>query len=301
MYQAQGIIPALVSPIDSSGVLKEASFRTLIEYLLENGVHGLFVNGSQGEFYALSAQEKEKILEIAIDQNRGRVPIYAGVGAVTTREAVILAKTSQKVGANALSAITPYFIKPTEKELYTYYKAIADAVSLPVLLYGNPDRTNVALSPNLVAKLSHIENIVGIKDSSGDFTLTSEYIRLLGSTGFQVLAGRDTLILATLVYGGVGAIAASANVAPKLVVEIYEAYQQGDLVRALEAQYKIAPLRMAFNLGTFPVVIKEALRLIGIDMGLTIPPVEGIAPLQRRELRRILQELDLPVRSDRGS
>jgi 4-hydroxy-tetrahydrodipicolinate synthase len=301
MYQARGIIPALVSPIDSSGVLKEASFRALIEYLLDNGVHGLFINGSQGEFYALSAQEKEKILEIAIDQNRSRVPIYAGVGAVTTREAVILAKTSQKVGANALSAITPYFIKPTEKELYAYYKAIADAVSLPVLLYGNPDRTNVALSPNLVAKLSHIENIVGIKDSSGDFTLTSEYIRLLSSKGFQVLAGRDTLILATLVYGGVGAIAASANVAPKLVVEIDEAYKQGDLVRALEAQHKIAPLRMAFNLGTFPVVIKEALRLIGIDMGLTILPVEGIAASQRLVLRRILQELELPVRPDRGS
>ena len=295
MFQPGGIIPAVVSPIDDSGLIKEASFLNLIDYLLENGVHGLFINGSQGEFYALNMQEKQKILEIAVDHNQGRVPVYAGVGAVTTREAVALAKASEKVGADALSAITPYFIKPNENELYNYYKAIADAVSLPVLLYGNPDRTNVILSTNLVSNLAGIENIVGIKDSSGDFTLTSEYIRLLSSKGFQVLAGRDTLILATLVYGGAGAIAASANVVPKLVVEIYEAFRRGDLETALAAQHKIAPLRMAFTLGSFPVVIKEALKMIGLDLGLTFHPIEGLEASRREELRKILLELDLPV------
>jgi 4-hydroxy-tetrahydrodipicolinate synthase len=295
MFQAHGIIPALVSPVDDAGPVRERDFRRLIDYQLDNGVHGLFVNGSQGEFYALSAREKREILEITVDQNRGRVPVYAGVGAVTTREAVVLARSAEEVGADALSAITPYFIRPNDQELYDYYRAIAAAVSLPVLLYGNPDRTNVALSTELVARLSDIENIVGIKDSSGDFTLTSEYIRLLAPRAFQVLAGRDTLILATLVYGGVGAIAASANVAPSLAVRIYESVQQGNLPEAVEAQRRLSSLRMAFALGTFPVVIKEALRMMGIDVGSAMRPVAGLEGEHREILQRILLGLQVPL------
>lgn len=288
MFKAEGIIPAVVSPVDDTGQIREDTFRRLINYLLENGVHGLFVNGSQGEFYALTPPEKQKVLEIAIDKVNGRIPVYAGVGAVATREVVALAKMAEKAGAQALSAITPYYIKPDEDELYDYYREIAEATSLPVLLYTNPSRTNVPLSTRLVCRLAEIDNIVGIKDSSGDLTQTAEYIRLLSHKGFQVLAGRDTLILATLVYGGTGAIAATANVIPKIVVEIYEAYKRGDLKSALEAQYKLAPLRIAFDLGTFPVVIKEALRLIGFDLGPAIRPIKGIKPDKLEELKNIL-------------
>ena len=295
MLDIHGIIPAVVSPVDDSGTIKEKAFRTLIDYLIQGGVHGLFINGSQGEFYALSLGEKQRVLEIAIDQTQGRIPIFAGVGAVTTREAVALAEMSQQAGADALSALTPYFINPSEEELYLYFTSIARSASVPILLYGNPSRTNVALSPSLVTRLSEIENIIGIKDSSGDFTLTSEYIRLLGKNGFKVLAGRDTLILATLVYGGVGAIAASGNVAPKVVVEIYEAFMRGDMNGALAAQQRIAPLRLAFTLGTFPVVIKEALRMIGIDMGSAIKPVEGLDKEKRDQLRKILLKLNVPL------
>jgi len=288
LFKAEGIIPAVVSPVDDTGQIREDTFRRLINYLLENGVHGLFVNGSQGEFYALTPPEKQKVLEIAIDKVNGRIPVYAGVGAVATREVVALAKMAEKAGAQALSAITPYYIKPDEDELYDYYREIAEATSLPVLLYTNPSRTNVPLSTRLVCRLAEIDNIVGIKDSSGDLTQTAEYIRLLSHKGFQVLAGRDTLILATLVYGGTGAIAATANVIPKIVVEIYEAYKRGDLKSALEAQYKLAPLRIAFDLGTFPVVIKEALRLIGFDLGPAIRPIKGIKPDKLEELKNIL-------------
>lgn len=293
MFKAEGIIPAVVSPVDERGNLRESSFRRLINYLIENGVHGLFINGSQGEFYALTLEEKQKVLEIAIDEVNGRVPVYAGVGAVTTREAVKLAQMAEKAGAQALSAITPYFIKPDEDELYEYYLEIANSVSIPILLYANPSRTNVSLSVRLVSRLAEVDNIVGIKDSSGDLTLTAEYIRLLSNRGFQVLAGRDTLILGTLVYGGTGAIAATANVVPRLVVSIYEYFKKGNLKSALEAQYKLAPLRIAFDLGTFPVVIKEALRLIGFDLGSAIRPVKEIKPEKREELKKILIDLGL--------
>jgi len=295
MFKAQGIIPAMVSPVDDSGQVRQAELRRLTDYLIANGVHGLFVNGSQGEFYATTSQEKQAILEIVADQTRGRVPVFAGVGAVTTREAVALARMSERCGAQALTAVTPYFIKPNDEELYQHYRAIAAATALPLYLYPNPARTNVPMPVSLVTRLAKIDNIVGIKDSSGDLTMTGEYIRVLGTQGFQVLAGRDTLILATLVYGGSGAIAATANVAPKQVVAIYEAFQRGDLAAARAAQYRLAPLRLAFDLGSFPVVIKEALRLIGYDVGPAIQPVGGMAPDKLETLRQILREMDLEV------
>jgi 4-hydroxy-tetrahydrodipicolinate synthase len=150
----------------------------------------------------------------------------------------------------------------------------------------------VNLSANFVVRASGIDNIVGIKDSSGDLTLTAEYIRRTDKT-FSVLAGRDTLIYGTLCYGGKGAIAATANVAPRVIVEIYEAFVAGDMKRSLEAQFRLAPLRMAFELGTFPVVIKEALNLIGIEAGVGISPVGAIKPQAKDELKKILREMGL--------
>ena len=160
-----------------------------------------------------------------------------------------------------------------------------------MLLYNNPARTGINISANFVVRASKIENIVGIKDSSGDFTLTAEYIRRTDES-FSVLAGRDTLIYGTLCYGGKGAIAATANVAPKVIVEIYEAFMAGDMKRSLAAQFRLAPLRLAFELGTFPVVIKEALNLIGIEAGAAIAPVGGIKPEAREELKKILKEME---------
>jgi 4-hydroxy-tetrahydrodipicolinate synthase len=268
------------------------ALRRLTNHLIKGGVHGLFPVGSQGEFYALTFGEKKRIIEVVVEETRGRVPVYAGTGAVTTREAITLTQMAEAAGVNAVSVITPYFIRPNEAELFEFYAAIAKATKLPVLLYNNPPRTGVNLSADFVVRASKIENIVGIKDSSGDLTLSSEYIRRTGEN-FSVLAGRDTLIYGTLCYGGKGAIAATANVAPKAVVEIYEAFQAGDWKRSLEAQFRLAPLRLAFDLGTFPVVIKEALNLIGIDAGVGIPPVGGMEPKAKEELKEILKNIGL--------
>jgi len=266
--------------------------RKLTNYLIEGGVHGLFPVGSQGEFYALTFDEKKKVIETVVEETRGRVPVYAGTGAITTREAIALTQMAEAAGVSAVSVLTPFFIHPNETELFEFYSAVAKSTRLPILLYNNPGRTGVNISANFVVRASKIENIVGIKDSSGDLTLTAEYIRRTDET-FSVLAGRDTLIYGTLCYGGKGAIAATANVAPKIIVEIYEAFMAGDLKRSLEAQFRLAPLRLAFELGTFPVVIKEALNLIGIDAGVGIAPVEGIKPEAKEELKKILKDMDL--------
>jgi len=291
-FEPKGIIPAMVTPLTSDGKVNAEALRKLTDYLIEGGVHGLFPVGSQGEFYALTFEEKKKVVEVVVEETRGRVPIYVGTGAITTREAVALTKMAEAAGADAVSVITPYFIRPNESELLEFYTAIAKATRLPVLLYNNPGRTGVNLSTDFVVRASKVENIVGIKDSSGDLTLTAEYIRRT-SEKFSVLAGRDTLIYGTLCYGGKGAIAACANVAPKLIVEIYEAFMAGDMKRALSAQFRLAPLRLAFDLGTFPVVIKEALNLMGIDAGVGVPPVGGMDPKAKADLKEVLKSMNL--------
>ena len=288
MFQPRGIIPAMVTPFNRDESLNEQALRDLTRHLLAGGVHGLFVVGSQGEFWALEYEEKKRIIEIVVAEAGGKVPVYAGTGATSTREAVRTTRMAAAAGADAVSVITPYFISPSADELYEYYVAVAKASSAPVLLYNNPARTGVNMSPDLVARLSRVDNIVGIKDSSGDMTQTGEYIRRCDSQ-FAVLAGRDTMILSTLVYGGKGAIAATANVAPRLIVEIYDAFQAGDMQRALDAQYRLAPLRIAFEMGSFPVVIKDALELMGIAAGPARGPVAGIGAEKKARLAEIVK------------
>jgi 4-hydroxy-tetrahydrodipicolinate synthase len=201
---------------------------------------------------------------------------------------------AQDLGVSAVSVITPYFLVPNQKELIAHYAAIAKACpDLPILLYSNPERTQVPISTAAVLELAGLDNIVGIKDSSGDMTLAGEYIRLTRGMAFHVLMGRDTLIYAGLCYGATGSICATGNVDPRVPVEIYEAFCAGDHARALAAQYRLAPLRIAFGLGTFPAVIKEALNLIGIEAGTAIPPIGPLTPENREKLRQVLAEMGM--------
>ncbi len=288
MFVPKGIIPAMVTPFNRDESLNEEALRELTRFLIAGGVHGLFAVGSQGEFWALDFEEKKRVIEVVVEEANGRVPVYAGSGATTTREAVRLTQMAAAAGADFVSVITPFFISPSPDELYDYFVAVAKASKVPVILYNNPGRTGVNMGVDLVARLAQVDNIAGIKDSSGDMTLTGEFIRRCGPN-FAVLAGRDTMILSTLLYGGKGSIAATANVAPRLIVEIYDAFVAGDMPRALAAQYRLAPLRIAFEMGSFPVVIKEALELMGIAAGPARAPVKGISEEKRAKLREIVK------------
>jgi 4-hydroxy-tetrahydrodipicolinate synthase len=293
-FLPKGIIPAMVTPIDKTGRINEAALRKLVNHLIDGGVHGLFPVGSQGEFFALTFEQKKEVIRIVVNETRGRIPIYAGTGAVTTREAIETTKMARDLGVSAVSVLTPYFVTPNQKELIEHYVTIAKAVpDLPILLYSNPDRTQVSFPVATVLELAAVDNIIGIKDSSGDMSMTGEYIRITRGMNFHVLAGRDTLIYATLCYGGTGSICATANVDPRVPVEIYEAFIVGDHKRALDAQFRLAPLRIAFGLGTFPAVIKEALNMIGIDAGPAIRPVGPMTPENREKLRKILADMGL--------
>jgi len=292
--QIGGIIAAVVTPFDEKEEVHEEAFRAVIEHLIRAGVHGLFPVGSQGEFYALELHEKKRLMEVAVEQAAGRAFVMPNTGALTTRESVRLSQVAESVGADCISVITPFFISPSQDELYEHFCAICKSVKIPVLAYNNPDRTGgVALSVQTLQRLARdLPNFVGIKDSSGDLTLVTEMLRLCPE-GFRVIMGRDTLIFAALMHGAAGAVAATANVAPKLVVEIYEAFLAGDYQKARKCQAALAPLRMAFGLGTFPVVVKEALELMGIAPGRCRGPVSALSPQAREKLRLILKEMDL--------
>jgi len=288
----KGIIPAMVTPLDQDEKLDESGIREVINYLIESGIHGIFVCGSQGESYAFSEDERKRIIELAVDEVNGRVPVYAGTGSTTTKATIDLSRYALDVGADAVTLVTPYFIRPSQDELYMHYKRVAESVDIPVVLYNNPGRTNVNLEAETVKRLAEIDNIVGIKDSSGDLTLTAQYI-MECPEDFSVLAGRDSLILATLLYGGRGAVAATANVAPRLVVGIYENFIRGDLERAKELQFKLLPLRLTFSLGTFPVVVKEAMNLLGKPSGPARSPVSSLPEEKRKRLKLLLKDLDI--------
>ena len=292
-FKPFGIVPAMVTPLTAEGRINERALRKFTDYLIAGGSHGLFVVGTTGEFYGLSPEEKRDLFQITVDQVKGRVPVYAGTGAITTREAIQLTRLAEEAGVDAVSVLTPMFISPSQKELIRHYTAIAESTRLPVLLYNNPPKTGVNLAAATVAKLAEVSNIVGIKDSSGDFTLTGEYIRLTRGKDFTVLLGRDTLIYAGLCYGAKGSIAACANVAPRLVADIYDKYVAGDLAGALEAQFTLAPLRIAFTLGSFPAVIKESLELLGIDAGACMEPVGPMSPEEKQQLVKILKEMGM--------
>ncbi|HIE29246.1 TPA: 4-hydroxy-tetrahydrodipicolinate synthase [Candidatus Poribacteria bacterium] len=289
-FKPHGIIPALVTPLKDDESIDEKGLRAVVNHVIEGGVHGVFAVGSQGEFYALSKEEKRQVLKIVIDEVDGRVPVYAGTGALTTKEVIDLTKMAADMGAAAASVLTPFFIVPSQDELIRHYEAVANAVDLPILLYGNPMRTRVDLETATVVKLAQVDNIIGIKDSSGNLALTADYIDN-APEDFAVIAGNDALIYAILLMGGKGAIAATSNAVPKLVVSIYENIQSGDLKAARAAQAALAPLRKAFTLSTFPVVVKEAMEVIGVCGGRAKHPVGRMPQEARKKLEEIIETL----------
>src|SRR5262249_20997400 len=226
--QIHGIIPPVATPMRDNEDLDLPRLRWFLDHLIAAGVHGVFVLGTNSEFYALDEREKQEVIATAVAHVKRRVPVYAGTGAETTREAVRLTKMAEREGVDGVSVITPYFVSPNQQEIYDHYRRVAENTSLPVILYNNPSMyRGLKMHVDTVARLALIPNIVAMKDSSGDLQNTNEYVRATPER-FAVLQGRDTLIYASLACGARGAVPASANVVPALCVEIFEAMQRGD-------------------------------------------------------------------------
>src|SRR5262249_353882 len=262
-----GIIPPVATPMQANEDLDLPRLKWFLDHLIRNGVHGVFVLGTNSEFYALDEREKQEVIATAVAHVRKRVPVFAGTGAETTREAVRLTKMAEREGADGVSVITPYFISPTQQEICDHYRRIAESTSLPVVLYNNPGTCGgLKIDVDSVARLSEIPNILGIKDSSGDLQNTLDYIRVVPER-FSVLMGRDAVIFSALMFGARGAVPATANIAPEVLVEIYEAFQRGDQEASKAAQMRLNPIRLALAVGTQPSGVKSALALLGMSIG----------------------------------
>ena len=291
----KGIIPPVITPMnnDPEQTVNHEALRQQVERLLAGGVHGIFPMGTNGEAYALSFQEKEEILATVIDQVKGRVPVYAGTGCITTAETIRMSKRAEEMGADALSIITPSFALASQKELYDHYTAVAKAVNLPIILYNIPARTGNKLLPETVQALCRdVENIVGAKDSSGDIENLKAYIRLTRELDKDVaiLAGNDGAILTCLKEGGAGGIAGRANIWPATVAKIYDCFKAGDLEGAQAAQDAIAILQQTFKYGNPNTIIKTAVALQGHPVGKCRAPFNYVPEEGMEAIKKVLAE-----------
>ena len=231
--ELKGIIVPIVTPMDPKDEsVNLGELRNQIERQIAGGVHGLFTFGTNGEGYILSMKEKEAVLEAAIDQVRGRVPVYAGTGCISTRDTIYMSKRAEEMGADVLSIITPSFAVASQKELYDHYAEVSKHINIPIVLYNIPPRTGNKLLPETVAKLARdVDVIMGAKDSSGDIDNLKAYIRQTQDIGkdFAVLAGNDGSILTCLKEGGAGGIAGRANLYPRTLASIYNYFAAGEL------------------------------------------------------------------------
>lgn len=278
MFTPKGIIVPIITPMHDDESFNEAQFRIEINRLIKSGVSGIFALGTNGEVYALSEQEKLRILKVAVDEVKGRVPVYAGTGCIGTKETVEMSKKAEEIGVDALSVVSPYFVGVSQDDIYRHFNAVAKGVKLPILLYNMPARTGNNIGYQTVKKLmQENSNIVGAKDSSGNFDNTLRYIEDTVPNA-KILAGSDSLILWTLQAGGAGAISGWSNAFPKLICSIYDLWVKGDFAAANKAQRAIRPFRDVMAMGNPNSVVKRCLNLLGHKVGPAREPASGMDP-----------------------
>jgi 4-hydroxy-tetrahydrodipicolinate synthase len=280
----KGSITALVTPMQN-GSLDEEAFRAFVEWQIEEGTHGLVPVGTTGESPTLSHEEHRRIVKICIEVADGRVPVIAGAGSNNTKEAIDLARFAEEAGADGLLVVTPYYNKPNQEGLYQHYKAINDAVGIPIFIYNIPPRSVIDMNVDTMARLFELKNIAGVKDATGKIDRISQQRHAMGADFIQ-LSGDDSTALAVMAHGGHGCISVTSNLAPKLLSEFQEACMAGDYAKALLYQDRLMPLHRALFLEPNPAGVKYALSVIGKmrdDVRLPLVRVSDAAKAEIRE------------------
>ena len=257
----RGSFTALVTPF-KNGSVDEQAFRDIVEWQISEGTNGLVPVGTTGESPTLSHAEHRQVVEWCIDQAKKRVPVVAGAGSNSTREAVELAKHAEEAGADAVLVVTPYYNKPTQEGLYQHYKAINDAIGIPIMIYNIPVRSVIDMSVDTMTRLYELKNIAGVKDATASMVRVSQQRAAMGE-GFNQLSGEDATALGFMAHGGHGCISVTSNVAPRLCAEFQRACLRGDFAAALKLQDKLMPLHQNLFVETSPAPVKYALSLLG--------------------------------------
>ncbi|AFC99231.1 dihydrodipicolinate synthase [Methanocella conradii HZ254] len=291
--ELKGVYPALITPFKKNGEVDIAGFRKNIDYVIEGGVSGIVPCGCTGEAATLSFEEQKLLLEVAVDQANGRVPVIGGSGSNNTSEAVELTKYAKDAGATAAMLITPYYNKPGDAGQILHYKTVAEKVDIPIILYNVPSRTGINMKPSVVAELARIDNIIGIKEASGNPAQAAEIIELTRNNKkpFTVLSGDDNLTIPIMSYGGRGVVSVVANILPREVSQMVDCYLKGDFKKALDVYYKLAPIMRGLFIETNPIPVKAAASMMGLAAGPLRPPLTTMAPENQQKLKAMLEAL----------
>ena len=288
----EGIITPILTPFnrDEEQSINYKATADLINHLIDHGVSGIFILGSNGEFHVIDEAEKVEFAKKVIEIVNKRVPVYVGTGCCSTRETIRLSKKMEALGADALSVITPYFLKPTDENLYAHYKAVAESVNIPIVLYNIPSATGCHLSPELVDRLADIKNIEAIKDSSGEMDRLTAYAEISKGKGLQLLVGSDSKVSDAYKLGARGAVAGTSNVIVDTLVGLDKALKEGDTVTAEKLQKDIDELRGVLKLGTVPSVMKRSCELAGIaEVGAARMPVQELSKETDEKIKEMLK------------
>ena len=283
----EGIVPPAVTVFDSEGEIDKEKNERFLQHLIDEGVHGLFVSGSTGEASLMSLEQRKEIIDIGVAVAKGKVPLYAGTGHNSTRITIEVSKYAEKAGADVIIVHTPHYPKPIQESLYQHYKAVAEAVSIPVWAYTWPDQYGVDMEPKTVARLAKDGYIQGIKDSHLDIDHTAEIIRLTKGD-LIVIGGEDTLIFPLLCLGGHGSISVLANIIPAEVVAIFDTFREGKSEEAREKQLSI--LTLAWTLSRREL-LKEGIKMLGFDVGKALMPTSEVSPAEKEKIKQELRKL----------
>ncbi len=292
MEKYQGAIVAIVTPF-IDGKLDEQGLADLIEFQIENGTHGIVPCGTTGESATLDFNEHKRVIELTVEKVNGRVPVIAGTGANSTSEAIELTKSAKDSGVDAVLSVSPYYNRPNQEGIYLHFKTIAEAVDIPMFLYNVPSRTAMDVNPATVARLSAVDNIIGIKEACGNLSQISDVIRLCPKD-FIVLSGDDFTSMPTVFIGGQGVISVTSNVDPKGMAQLMEAALRGDIGGANEIHYRLFPLMKAMFAAPNPVPAKKGVELMGkIKDGMGRLPLAEIDTQSLETLKKAMGDLNL--------
>lgn len=285
----EGVLPAIVTPFKRNLAmdLDLEGLASNIEFLIENGVHGIVPCGSTGESATLSFEEHEEVIAATIEAVNGRVPVIAGTGSNNTAEAVRFTKAAKNLGADGVLVISPYYNKPNRSGLIKHYTILAN-LDIPVIMYNVPGRTGQNLTPDLVIELARNPNIVGIKEASGDIGQISRIIEGTLDEDFQIISGDDNLTYPILSIGGSGVISVAANVEPGRMVAMFDAFCEGDFETALDLHYELSPLFRSMFIDTNPIPVKKAVELRGMAAGPVRLPLDELDATKTGQLREVL-------------
>jgi len=288
----KGSMVAIVTPFKNDKI-DETTYKKLIEFHIKNGTSAVVPCGTTGESATLDYAEHDRVIELTVEYVKGRVPVIAGTGSNSTREAIEITKHAKKVGANASLQVSPYYNRPTQKGLYEHFKAISEAVDIPIILYNIASRTGVNIEPETMARIAKdCKNIVGVKEASGNLDQMARIKQLCGPT-FDLISGDDSLTLPILSIGGTGIISVVANIAPKDVADMCAAFEKGNMKEAQRLHYKLLPLIRAMFIETNPIPVKTAMGLMGLCAPDLRLPMCSMSDENLAKLKKALQDYKL--------